>query len=42
MKPLSTVAKSFQVPVWQDICQCWSALADEEKEQLASSYNGAC
>jgi glutathione S-transferase len=33
-QPFRTVAKSFQVPVWRDLCQAWEALDDGQREQL--------
>jgi glutathione S-transferase len=38
-EPFRAVAKSFQVPVWQDICQSWSELTAAEKEKLESNYS---
>jgi glutathione S-transferase len=35
-QPFRTVAKSFQVPVWRDLCQSWAALEDGHREQLRS------
>lgn len=33
-----SVAKSFQVPVWRDICQSWRGLEASQREQLQSLY----
>ena len=33
-QPFRTVVKSFQVPVWRDLCQAWTALSDSQREQL--------
>ena len=32
--PFRSVAKSFQVPVWRDLCQAWEALGEKQREQL--------
>jgi glutathione S-transferase len=32
--PFRSVAKSFQVPVWRDLCQAWAALDEGQREQL--------
>ncbi len=32
--PFKSVAKSFQVPVWRDLCQSWQALGAEQREAL--------
>ena len=37
-KPFRHVAKSFQVPVWQTICQCWAELSETEKGNLEQRY----
>ena len=37
-KPFRHVAKSFQVPVWQTICQSWAELSETEKENLEQRY----
>jgi glutathione S-transferase len=37
-KPFRHVAKNFQVPVWQTICQCWIALTEQEKGNLERNY----
>jgi glutathione S-transferase len=36
--PFRAVAKSFQVPVWRDICRGWQELQDSDKESLQSIY----
>jgi glutathione S-transferase len=33
-QPFRSVAKSFQVPVWRDLCQAWEALGEAQREQL--------
>jgi len=33
-QPFRAVAKSFQVPVWRDLCQTWSALKERQQTQL--------
>jgi hypothetical protein len=33
-QPFRTVVKSFQVPVWQDLCQSWNALEESQREPL--------
>lgn len=35
-QPFRTVAKSFQIPVWRDLCQDWAALTEEQCEQLTA------
>ncbi len=32
--PFRAVAKSFQVPVWRDLCQSWAALEQPQRAQL--------
>ncbi len=32
--PFRSVAKSFQIPVWRDLCKSWEALKESEREQL--------
>jgi glutathione S-transferase len=32
--PFRSVAKSFQVPVWRDLCRSWAALEQGSREQL--------
>jgi glutathione S-transferase len=33
-QPFRSVAKSFQVPVWRDLCRSWAALEVSAREQL--------
>jgi glutathione S-transferase len=33
-QPFRSVAKSFQVPVWRDLCRSWAALEEGPREQL--------
>jgi hypothetical protein len=33
-QPFRAVAKSFQVPVWRDLCHSWKAMEDDQREQL--------
>jgi hypothetical protein len=33
-QPFRAVAKSFQVPVWRDLCRSWSELETSQREQL--------
>ena len=33
-QPFRAVAKSFQVPVWRDLCHSWKAMEDGQREQL--------
>jgi hypothetical protein len=37
-QPFRSVAKSFQVVVWRDVQQAWTALQDAERQQLVSQY----
>jgi len=39
-KPFRSVAKSFQVVVWQELCDAWYALPPEDRDQLQSRYPG--
>ena len=33
-QPFRSVVKSFQVPVWRDLCRAWSELETSQREQL--------
>jgi hypothetical protein len=35
-QPFRAVAKSFQIPVWRDLCQDWAGLTKEQREQLTA------
>jgi glutathione S-transferase len=37
-QPFRAVVKSFQVPVWRDLCQSWAALTASQREQLRATY----
>jgi glutathione S-transferase len=37
-QPFRSVAKSFQVVVWRDVQQAWTALQDAERQQLVCQY----
>lgn len=36
--PFRSVAKSFQVAVWRELCQCWQQLQQSDREQLHALY----
>ncbi|MFK8047784.1 MAG: glutathione S-transferase C-terminal domain-containing protein [Halioglobus sp.] len=38
--PFHAVAKSFQIPVWRDLCSGWSALEESTRQQLAGQFDG--
>jgi len=36
--PFRAGIKTFQVPVWRDLCQSWAALTTSQREQLTATY----
>ena len=39
-RPFRAVAKSFQVVVWQEVCEAWSTLSGEDRQALGARYPG--
>ena len=38
-RPFRAVAKSFQVVVWREVCEAWSALSGEDRQELGARYS---
>ena len=38
--PFRSVAKTFQVVVWQELCDAWQTLSAETRQQLRAQYAG--